>query len=39
MATIPDSGVYTTAEGLEEKSKLQRHFRRIDMLLFTVCAL
>jgi amino acid transporter len=31
--------VYTTAEGLEEKSKLQRHFRRIDMLLFTVCAL
>jgi amino acid transporter len=39
VATIPDSGVYTTAEGLEEKSKLQRHFRRIDMLLFTVCAL
>ena len=39
VATTPDSGVYTTAEGLEEKSKLQRHFRRIDMLLFTVCAL
>jgi amino acid transporter len=39
VATTPRSGVYTTAEGLEEKSKLQRHFRRIDMLLFTVCAL
>jgi amino acid transporter len=39
VATPPDSGVYTTAEGLEEKSKLQKHFRRIDMLLFTVCAL
>ena len=31
--------MYTTAEGLEEKSKLQKHFRRFDMLLFTVCAL
>jgi len=39
VATIPDSGIYTTAEGLEEKSKLQKHFRRVDMLLFTVCAL
>ncbi len=39
VATRSGSGVYTTAEGLEEKSKLQRHFRRIDMLLFTVCAL
>jgi glutamate:GABA antiporter len=39
VATTPDSGVYTTAEGLEEKSKLQKHFRRVDMLLFTVCAL
>jgi glutamate:GABA antiporter len=39
VAATPDSGVYTTAEGLEEKSKLQRHFRRVDMLLFTVCAL
>ena len=39
MAPAHGSGVYTTAEGLEEKSKLQRHFRRIDMLLFTVCAL
>ncbi len=39
MATTPDPGVYTTAEGLEEKAKLQKHFRRFDMLLFTVCAL
>ena len=39
MAPAHGSGGYTTAEGLEEKSKLQRHFRRIDMLLFTVCAL
>ena len=39
VGSVPDSGVYTTAEGLEEKSKLQRHFRRFDMLLFTVCAL
>ena len=39
MASIPDEAVYTTAEGLEEKAKLQRHFRRFDMLLFTVCAL
>jgi glutamate:GABA antiporter len=39
VATTPDSGVYTTAEGLEEKAKLQKHFRRFDMLLFTVCAL
>jgi amino acid permease-like protein len=39
VAVAAETGVYTTAEGLEEKSKLQRHFRRIDMLLFTVCAL
>jgi glutamate:GABA antiporter len=39
VGSHPDSGIYTTAEGLEEKSKLQRHFRRFDMLLFTVCAL
>ena len=39
MASSPDEAVYTTAEGLEEKAKLQRHFRRLDMLLFTVCAL
>ena len=39
MATTPDPAVYTTAEGLEEKAKLQKHFRRFDMLLFTVCAL
>ena len=39
VTTTSGSGVYTTAEGLGEKSKLQRHFRRIDMLLFTVCAL
>jgi amino acid transporter len=39
VGALPDPGVYTTAEGLEEKSKLQKHFRRIDMLLFTVCAL
>jgi amino acid transporter len=39
VATIPDSRVYTTAEGLQEKSKLQKSFRRLDMLLFTVCAL
>ncbi len=39
MAATPDSGVYTTAEGLEEKAKLQKHFKKFDMLLFTVCAL
>jgi amino acid transporter len=39
VASTSDPGVYTTAEGLEEKSKLQRHFGRLDMLLFTVCAL
>jgi amino acid transporter len=39
VASTPDEAVYTTAEGLEEKAKLQRHFRRFDMLLFTVCAL
>ena len=39
VASSPDEAVYTTAEGLEEKAKLQRHFRRLDMLLFTVCAL
>ncbi len=39
VASVPDEAVYTTAEGLEEKAKLQRHFRRLDMLLFTVCAL
>jgi amino acid transporter len=39
VASVPDEAVYTTAEGLEEKAKLQRHFRRFDMLLFTVCAL
>jgi amino acid transporter len=30
---------HTTAMAVEEKAKLQRNFRRFDMLLFTVCAL
>ncbi|HEX6507538.1 MAG TPA: hypothetical protein VF221_07895 [Chloroflexota bacterium] len=29
----------TTAAALEEKSKLQRHFGRFDMLFFLICTL
>src|SRR5947209_10114462 len=29
----------TTAAALEEKSKLQKHFKRFDMLFFLICTL
>ena len=36
----PDSSVeLTTALALEEKSKLKKSLRRVDMLLFTICAM
>ena len=40
MAVTPDD-VYehTTALALEEKGKLKKSLRRVDMLLFTVCAM
>jgi glutamate:GABA antiporter len=38
---VPPGGVveHTTSLALEEKSKLKKSLRRVDMLLFTVCAM
>ena len=39
MSAVGGEVEHTTAMAVEEKAKLQKTFRRFDMLLFTVCAL
>ena len=39
MATHPAAVEHTTALAIEEKAKLKKVMRRLDLLLFTVCAL
>ena len=39
MASHPAAVEHTTSLALEEKAKLKKVMRRIDILFFTVCAL
>src|SRR5437588_11368239 len=39
VSTGDSSGVQLTAAALEEKSKLQKHFGRFDLLFFLICTL
>ncbi len=40
MATVNAAlGIDTTLVGMEQKSKLRKHFRRFDMLFFLICTL